>query len=185
MTAAAVGTAIGPIMQYAFVVPDCEQAALQWSQHMGVGPFFLMQNIGFNTLYYRGRPSRMQMSVAMAYSNGVQIEFVQVLDDRPSMYREFLATSPAGGQQHVGVLSTDLEADIGRLGGESQRIQWGETAAGMRFAYMHTGAGPGSVVELIEANETVLAAFAKMRRAAEQWDGQRPLRGKRVQARQS
>ena len=175
----AVKPGLGAIMQYAFVVPDCERAAQQWAQRMGVGPFFVMHRVGFNSLYYRGQPSAMQMSVAIAYSNGIQIEFVEALDSEPSMYREFLDTNPDGGLQHVGILTTDLEADIDRLGGPARRIQWGETAIGMRFAYMDTGAGPGSVVELIAANDEVLAAFAGMRRAAEHWDGQRPLRGGR------
>jgi hypothetical protein len=169
----------GPIMQFASVVPDCVAAAQQWIERLGVGPFFIMDDVAFQEVWFRGKPCELRMSVAIAYSGNVQIEFVQPLDRSPSMLSEFLAQHPEGGMQHVGVISHDLDADIARLGGDSRRLQWGTTAQGMRFAYMDTQAGPASVVELIEANDAMLAAFTKMREASIGWDGSRPLRGQR------
>lgn len=169
----------GPIMQYASVVPDCVAAAQRWVERLGIGPFFIMEDVAFQEVWFRGAPCELRMSVAIAYSGDVQIEFVQPLDRSPSMLSEFLAQYPEGGMQHVGVISHDLDADIVRLGGASQRLQWGTTALGMRFAYMETQAGPASVVELIEANEAMLTAFNKMREASIGWDGSRPLRSQR------
>ena len=46
----------------------------------------------------------------------------------------------------------------------------------MRFAYIDTDAHPGAIIELIETGPAVQAFFAMVRKAAEHWDGTRPLR---------
>ncbi len=55
-------------------------------------------------------------------------------------------------------------------------VQWGATANGMRFAYLNTDRQPGGMIELIETGPAVEAFFAKIRNAAADWDGSRPLR---------
>ena len=55
-------------------------------------------------------------------------------------------------------------------------VQWGATAAGMRFAYVNTDGHPGGMIELIETGAPVEAFFAMIRKAATGWDGTRPLR---------
>ncbi len=53
----------------------------------------------------------------------------------------------------------------------------GETVAGQRFAYVETTFTEGTMLELIEADQSVLDAFERMRRAATDWDGSKPIRG--------
>jgi methylmalonyl-CoA/ethylmalonyl-CoA epimerase len=165
----------GPIMQNGYVVRDWRAAAEHWSEVLGVGPFFVMEHIAFSECSYRGRPSAIDMTVAIAYSGEHQIELVEQHDDAPSIYRDFLADSPEG-LQHVGALVDDLEAVIAARGWQERVVQRVVTAAGMRAAYVDTVSHGGTMIELIEKNDVMLSAFDYMRRTAREWNGERPIR---------
>ena len=57
------GTLFGPVMQLGFVVPDLERAMEHWSGTIGVGPFFVLSHIQFAETFYKGRPTKFDMSV--------------------------------------------------------------------------------------------------------------------------
>jgi hypothetical protein len=116
------------------------------------------------------------MSVAIAQWGDVQIELIQQHDSTPSIYSEFAARH-GEGLQHLGVMTPSLDEHLARLHGYGvEPVQWGATAAGMRFAYVGTDAHPGGMIELIETGPAVAAFFAMVRKAAAGWDGTRPLR---------
>lgn len=166
----------GPVVQNAYVVRDLQAAVHFWSSRMGVGPFYMLEHVEFGPAYFRGRPLTIDLTVAIAQWGNLQIELIVQHNDAPSIYSEFLAQH-GEGLQHLGVLSQDLDADVARLAQLGiERVQWGETAAGMRFAYLNTDQQAGAMVELIESGPAVQAFFEKIRRAGEQWDGSRPLR---------
>ena len=97
-------------------------------------------------------------------------------DAAASIYTEFSARH-AEGLQHVGVMTASLDEHLERLRSQGiEPVQWGATANGMRFAYVDTDAHPGAMIELIETGPAVEAFFAMVRKAAENWDGTRPLR---------
>jgi len=167
---------VGPVIQNGFVVRDLEAAVLHWSGKLGVGPFYLIEHIEFGEAYFRGAPLELDMSVAIAQWGEMQIELIQQHDTAPSIYTEFKARH-AEGLQHVGVLTPSLDAQLARLSLLGlQPVQWGATAAGMRFAYVDSDAHPGGMLELIENGPAVEAFFGRVRKAAESWDGSRPLR---------
>jgi len=166
----------GPLLQNGFAVHDWRAAAEHWVEVMGVGPFFLMDHIEFDWCEFRGEPAHLDLSVAIAYSGGQQIELVQQHNDAPSIYTEFLAANEPG-LQHMGVFVDDLQATLDEQDLRSKIIQQGRTAAGVNFAYVDTVFHNGTMLELIEADENVRGAFDFMRRAAENWDGAQPLRG--------
>jgi hypothetical protein len=166
----------GPIVQNAFVVRDIEAAAAHWSSKIGVGPFYLLEHIAFGTVYFRGAPLTLDMSVAIAQWGPIQIELITQHDDAASIYTEFSARR-GEGMQHVGVLCESLDAELDRHRADGvSPVQWGETAAGMRFAYLDTDAHPGAMIELIENGPAVEAFFAMVKKGAANWDGSRPLR---------
>lgn len=53
-----------PIVQVAWVVDDLERAMSQWLKR-GVGPFFTL-DVDLPNVLYRGQPSSLIMSLAMA-----------------------------------------------------------------------------------------------------------------------
>lgn len=166
----------GPVMQNAFVVHDLERAIDHWTRTMGVGPFFLFEQISFRDLVFRGRAvAPMNMTVAIAYWDDLQIELIHQHDDAPSIYTEF-AGACGSGMHHMGVMSRCRDADLAELARLGvQPVLQGSTP-GMKFAYLATDQHPGAMIELIEATPNARAFFASMREAARLWDGQTPIR---------
>jgi hypothetical protein len=166
----------GPVVQNGFVVRDLEAAVDHWSAKVGVGPFYLLDHIQYGAVYLRGEPLSFDMSVAIAQWGEIQIELIVQHDAAASIYTEFL-NRHGEGLQHLGVMTDSLDAHLARLRPLGvQPVQWGATANGMRFAYLNTDRHPGGMIELIETGPAVEAFFAKIRKAAANWDGSRPLR---------
>lgn len=166
----------GPVMQLGFVVPDLEAAIQHWLRRIGLGPFFVLSNVQFADVYYRGQRANVEMSVALAQWGEVQVELIQQLNASPSIYQDFPGRAH-GGLQHVGVMTDSLDAHLARLAPQGlQPVQWGATANGIRFAYLETDEIPGSMVELIESGPAINEFFALVRRAAQGWDGSDPVR---------
>lgn len=166
----------GPIIQNGFVVRDLEAAMRHWVG-LGVGPFFVLPRVEFAAVTYRGRPTQVEIAVAMAYSGALQIELVQQLNDAPSIYREFLDQGREG-LHHVGVASTDYAADLARVTASGLEVAMaGSTAAGTGFAYLDSDGGfQGSMVELFEATPGLMTFFARVEAASHGWDGSDPIR---------
>ena len=161
----------GPVMQNAFVVGDLDAALNHWIDKMGVGPFYVFQHIKFQDIFFRGEPSSVDMTAAIAYWGDVQIELIKQHDDQPSIYREFLAKGQRG-MQHMGVITPNLDEHLSRLRPLGiTPVQWGSMPTGMRFAYVSSDFHPGGMVELIEAGPIITDYFKQMRDAAEHWDG--------------
>lgn len=168
--------AVGPVMQNGFIVPDWRAAALHWAEQLGVGPFFVVEHVEFSECRYRGEPTDIDMSVAIAYAGSFQIELVEQHNDAPSIYRDFLHAN-APGLQHVGALSEDLDAALDLNGLRERIIQDGVTSAGQRFAYVDTILHNGTMLEIVETDAAMRQGFDYMERAAANWDGSRPIRG--------
>ena len=148
---------------------------MHWATVLGVGPFFAMEHIQFAECRYLGQPADIDMTVAIAYTGDHQIELVQQHNDTPSIYTEFLKVNRPG-LQHVGTLVDDLDQALDANGFRERIVQDGATATGQRFAYVDSVLHNGTMLELIEADDAMLKAFAAMRKAAADWDGSDPLR---------
>jgi len=167
---------LGPVMQNAFVVTDLERAIKHWTQVMGVGPFFLFEHVAFSEYVFRGRAVKpMDLTIAIAYWQDLQIELIRQLDDSPSIYTEFQAAH-GSGLHHMGVMTRALDADLAELARRGVRPVQQGSLPGMRFAYVATDHHPGGMIELIEATPGAQALFERMRDAARSWDGRDPLR---------
>ncbi len=168
--------AIGPIMQNGFVVRDWRTAAEHWARTLGVGPFFVVEHIEFAQCRYRGEPTAIDMSVAIAYAGEFQIELVQQHNDAPSIYTDYLRHN-ADGLQHVGALTDNLDRALDENDLRCRIVQDGQTAAGQRFAYVDTVLHNGTMLEIIETDAGMLKAFDYMQDAARRWDGKESIRG--------
>ena len=166
----------GPIVQNGYVVPKIEPAVRHWADKIGVGPFYLLEHVSYGLAWFRGEPLQLDMSVAIAQWGDVQVELIVQHDNSRSIYTEFIAAH-GYGLQHVGVLTDDLDAQLEHLRPRGVApLQWGATAAGMRFAYLNSDAHPGGMIELMERGPALDAFFLKVRTASIGWDGSRPLR---------
>ena len=130
----------------------------------------------FEDFRYRGEPSDLAVSIALANSGPLQIELIQQRNDAPSMYRDFLAAGHEG-LQHVAYWTRDFDADLARLEAEGFRVgQSGCIGASGRFVYFETQAHPGTVVELSEISGPKGRFFQHIADAAACWDGSEPIR---------
>ena len=165
-----------PIMQNGYVVRDLERAARHWTQVVGVGPFYLLEHIDFGEVLFRGKPTQIDLSVAVAYWGDMQVELICQHDDSPSIYTEF-ARAKGEGLQHVGVMTDSIPDHLQRLKAAGvEPVQWGATANGIRFAYLGTDEHPGGMIELIERGPVIEGFFKMVRAAAQGWDGRDPIR---------
>jgi hypothetical protein len=171
---------LGSIRQNGYVVRDIEAALEHWTETLGVGPFWLFERVPVENFQYRGEPSPIELSIALANSGDLQIELIQQRNDAPSMYRDFLAAGNEG-LQHVAYWSEDFDADFARAGQAGWSVgQAGQIGDDGRFVYFDTdtrpGAHPGTVVELSEVSGAKGRFFSRIAEAAASWDGADPIR---------
>jgi catechol 2,3-dioxygenase-like lactoylglutathione lyase family enzyme len=166
----------GEIRQNGYVVHDIEAALQHWTGVLGVGPFFHFARVPIEDFRYRGEPSPIEVSIALANSGPLQIELIQQRNDAPSMYRDFLAAGHAG-LQHVAYWTETFDADLERLGAAGLEIgQSGAIGANGRFVYFDTESHPGTVVELSEVSGAKGRFFRHIAESAQSWDGSEPIR---------
>ncbi len=67
----------GDIRQNGYVVRDIESAMKHWTEVLGVGPFFYFERVPVHDFRYRGEPSPVDLSIALANSGALQIELIQ------------------------------------------------------------------------------------------------------------
>ena len=164
---------IGPVMQIAFVPADFDAALRHWTEVMGVGPFFLIENIQLEDSRYLGQPNECVFSIALAYWGDVQIELIRQQNDAPSIYRG--AEGP--GLHHTCILTDDIAAAraVAEAAGGTVLVE-GKVAPDGAVIYVDTGGGPGSIVEILQPSSGTAGVFAMFRDAARDWDGSEPLR---------
>ncbi len=169
----------GASRQNGYVVRDIEAALDHWTSVLGVGPFFYMEQVKVDDLRYRGQPTNAQASIALANSGELQIELIQLRNDAPSMWRDFLEAGHEGLQHFAYWMDTPaaMDAALERAAALGYEIgQSGTVGENGRFVYLCTEAHPGTVVELSEACGWKAEFFRKVAKAAENWDGSDPIR---------
>lgn len=163
------------VIQTAFVVTDIRQAIAAWLAE-GVGPWFLQERWRPEGATYRGAASDAELAAALCFSGHTQIELLQPLDDRPSVYREVLDRR-GPGFHHVARGTADYEADVARYRARGHDLVF-ETLVptGSRVAYVDTCSILPGFVELIETTEANDKFFTAIYEAAKRWDGSAPIR---------
>lgn len=166
-------SAIGPVMQIAFVPADFDAGIEHWTKVMGVGPFFLIENIALEGMRYLGEPSDCVFTIALAYWGDMQIELIRQENDAPSIYRG----CEGGALHHTCVLTDNIETARGIADAAGATIlveaKVGEDGA---VLYVDTGGGPGSIVEILQPASGSDALFAMIKDASLGWDGRDPVR---------
>ncbi len=166
----------GTVRQNGYVVRDIEAALTHWAEVLGVGPWFYFERAPIEDFRYRGEPSDLEVSIALANSGELQIELIQQRNDAPSMYRDFLGAGREG-LQHVAAWTEDFDADLERCEKAGYRVgQSGRVGEGSRFVYFETETHPGTVIELSEISGAKGRFFRHIEECARSWDGSDPIR---------
>ena len=166
---------LGPVMQLAWLPSDFDAALRHWTQVMGVGPFFMMENIKLGEMRYRGAPTDAVFSLALAYWGDVQIELIRPENDAPSIYNGEYAVRDR--LHHVCVLVDDI-ADAYAACAEhgAEILVEGKVGDSGRVIYADPGGGPGSLVEVLQSQPGTAELFGMIKQAGIGWDGSEPLR---------
>src|SRR5262249_38667574 len=85
-----------------------------WIDVLGVGPWFYIEHLSVPDFTYKGQPSPVNVSLALANSGPLQVELIQQRNDAPSLYRDFLNAGHEG-LQHVGYGTKNFATDLQRL----------------------------------------------------------------------
>ncbi len=166
----------GAIRQNGYVVRDVEAAMKHWTEVLGVGPFVYFERVPIEDFRYRGEPSPIDVSIALANSGPLQIELIQQRNDAPSMYRDFVAAGHEG-LQHVAFWTERFDAALDERLGMGFRVgQSGRIGAAGRFVYFDVEAHPGTVIELSEVSGAKGRFFEHIANTAADWDGSEPIR---------
>ena len=158
----------GAFIQQGWVVPDLEAALVQWLA-LGVGPFFVEAHIR-PPGELDGEPIQADLTAAFAYSSDQQIELIQQHDDTPTIYREFLATRPEGGLQHLAAWVDDIPSKLEELRTTAPAFRVRQRY-GDAHVYLENDEAPGLMVQLMARIELMTSLFDDIERAAKGWDG--------------
>jgi methylmalonyl-CoA/ethylmalonyl-CoA epimerase len=166
-------SAIGPVMQIAFVPEDFDAALAHWTQVMGVGPFFLIENIQLPDSLYLGEPNMCVFTIALAYWGDVQIELIRQENDAPSIYRD----AKGKGLHHSCILTDDIANARATAEAAGARVLVeGRVDPDGAVLYVDTIGGPGSIVEILQPASGTDGLFAMIKAASHGWDGRDPVR---------
>jgi hypothetical protein len=125
--------------------------------------------------YYRGTRMAVELCLGFGYWHGIQIELIQPLNEADTLYRRALHSS-AGKLNHVASVVSDLDGLLESRNLQQRVIQRGDMPSGLKFVYLEEYVPGGLHLELVQAQERTLLAFAGMEKAARYWDGRNPIR---------
>lgn len=161
--------------QMGFVVDDVIAAARRWATTFGVGPFHVLPPQRDVPYEHRGTPSQITMQVAVAQAGPTQIELIQQLCDRPSIFRQFLADRTAAFHQ-ICTVTGDYDATKAHYLSSGYDLAGEIVAPTQRVAYFDTMAEFGFFTEVVEDNPVFLQQLAAISRTCAEWDGTDPVR---------
>jgi hypothetical protein len=165
------------VEQIAFVVPDIDAAMSHHAAMFGSGPYFLNHIVDGDCIY-RGAPSKLNVKFALGQWGDVQLEFIENVDDAPSLFRELnVADSPRSVFHHVCLLPASLSESISSFAAQGFPVVSDMTTpVGTRIVMVDTVDRYGHFVELHERSPHVDRVYANIRRASEEFDGERLVR---------
>jgi hypothetical protein len=163
-------------VQIAYHVPDPASAARECARRFGWGPFFLFEHIALSSCLYRGEAAAFDHSSAYGQAGEMMIEFITQHDDTPSVLRD-LYPSDGVGVHHMAHFVPDLHQALERARAADTAVALdARTATGTRFAMLDTTQHLGHMIELYEGSGDLLKFYRFVRRAADGWSGDEPLR---------
>lgn len=163
-------------VQLAYHVPDSREAAIECALTRGWGPFYLMERIPLEFARYRGQETPWVHTSAYGQAGDIMIELISQPDDAPSVLRERF-TRQQHGLHHVASFVEDLPAAIEAERQRGYQIALeARTMTGVDFAMIDTVTTLGHMLELYEPNKALEDFYAFVRRKAEGWDGNHPVR---------
>src|SRR5262245_62724 len=158
-------------MQVCWVVPNLRVAIDSWVETAGVGPFFWFDGVPFVDGRHRGEPAEFPAcTAAIAHAGDLQIELVCQDNDDPGVFRDVFRRGEFG-LHHMALICKDYELERDTYLAAGAELAFEGWAGTSRTSWVDTTATLGFMVELLEPSPGREAMFARMRAAADAWDG--------------
>ena len=164
------------IMQNSWIVRDLDAAVEHWLKTTGIGPFYLVKGVTIEDQLYRGQPTHIEVSYALAQAGEIQVELVCQHNDVPSAYRDTVPADAEMAFHHMAIYTGDYDADLAAYQAAGAEVAFSGGFAGKRFCYVDTSRTIGCMIELIEHSEAQDSFFTLLRESARDWDGTDPIR---------
>ena len=172
----AFGQFAGGIVQCAYTVADIDKSMRDFTSRLGVAPWFVLGPFTAPEGQYRGKPTDLNLTLAIGFAGHMMIELIQQNNDVPSVYRETIAAR-GHGFHHWAIASSDFDADVARYRAMGYEIAFSDRSPrGVRIVYMDATRDLPGMVEIIEMTPALEANYAEMYRAARDFDGCDPIR---------
>lgn len=164
----------GPVGQNGYVVRDLDKSMQQWSDCLGIGPWFVARHAPIRYFRFRGCAVDLDLSIALAFTGDLQIELIQQHNDVDSPYLDAKRTGRLG-IHHLAMFVDNYDSVLNSLACQG-RAPFAEGQLGKtRFAYFDTGCEDNNYVELVD--RTALVEIHRVHKnAAQSWDGSEPIR---------
>lgn len=162
----------GGIIQVAYTVADIETGMHRYSEELGIGPWFLIGPFVPPKGVYRGQPTRMRVSLAVAFAGEVMVELIQQHDEEPSVYHETLRARGAHGFHHWAIGARDFDTTLAAYEAKGYPQVFSDLSPrGVRIVYVDTSRDLPGMLEIIEMTDGLEAQYKQMYDAARAWDG--------------
>jgi hypothetical protein len=173
----------GSVTEICYVTTDLTRTIERWAQDLGAGPFFtIIIPVEFGTRIYRGRPAEDSFTAALGFCGYTLVEFVQPLNDRPSVFREVLDEKGDLAIHHMypnirPVTAAEFDLARARYERAGYAAACDMVLPGLgRNVLFDARARLGVFIELLEVSPTMYAGVEKMLSAHQSWDGSRAIR---------
>jgi Glyoxalase/Bleomycin resistance protein/Dioxygenase superfamily len=170
------GQPLSGVVQFAYTVPDIEEAMREQTARLGVGPWFVYGPFRPLAGSYRGQQCSARLTLALGFCGHTMMELIQQHDDAPSVFRERIEAA-GYGFHHWGIAVPDIDAAVADYTGQGLEVAFSDRVpSGARIAYIDTLASLPGMVELIEFTPAQHRRYTAMYAAAVGWDGSDPVR---------
>jgi hypothetical protein len=164
----------GRIVEYTYAVASIETTAAGFAA-LGVGPWYTIGPFRPPAGKYRGVTSTALVRFALAFSGDTLIELVQHHDDEPCIFQELIGDGPEGFH-HWARFEVDFDAACAALTAKGIEATYTDKMADARIAIFDTRAQVPGMTEIIELTPTIRGLLDFIRKSADEWDGEQPLR---------
>ena len=169
------GQPAGGIFQVAYTVSDITRAAELFTQRLGVGPWYSIDYHSGSSALYRGRPTRLHLSILRGFVGHLNVELVCQLDDTPSVFRDTIDKS-GYGFHHWNIASLDFDRDVKHYEQLGYEYAYYDTINGHRLAFMDATRDLPGMIEICEMTSDQEQLLERMRLASVNFDGTNPIR---------
>ncbi len=160
------------IIQIAYTVADIHEGMRHYGDLLRIGPWFLVGPFVPPKGVYRGATTKMQVSLALAFTGQLMIELIEQHDEAPSVFRETLKARGAHGFHHWAIGARDFETTATQYRSRGYQEAFSDLAPmGFRVVYFDTSRDLPGMLEIIEMNADAEQGFHTMYQAAQEWDG--------------